>query len=213
MDIDHIFIFTDNKGKAADDLVSFGLTEGESRVHEGQGTTNRTFVFDNFFLEVLWVHNEQEIKSDLIRPTGLWKRANYRVNSCSPFGVCITNTDETEQLFKNAFNYQPDYFPSGMTIDILNNNTNLDLPWIFRLPFRREKKETKQSAHKNGISILTNADFQYTDKGENQLLDHFKNEEKILFSFGDETWLTLTFDNGIQGLSQKFDNLKLTVNY
>src|SRR4051794_34154336 len=58
MDIDHIFIFTDNKGRIADELVSFGLTEGSSRVHQGQGTTNRTFSFENFFLEIVWVHNE-----------------------------------------------------------------------------------------------------------------------------------------------------------
>lgn len=33
MDIDHIFIFTNDKGKVADELVAFGLTEGGSRIH------------------------------------------------------------------------------------------------------------------------------------------------------------------------------------
>ncbi len=49
MNIDHIFIFTDDDGKDADELVDFGLTEGSNRVHVGQGTTNRKFYFDNFF--------------------------------------------------------------------------------------------------------------------------------------------------------------------
>jgi len=43
MDIDHIFVFTDTEGKIADELISFGLTANESRVHKGQGTMNRTF--------------------------------------------------------------------------------------------------------------------------------------------------------------------------
>ncbi len=95
MNIDHIFIFTNDNGKIADELVQFGLTEGSSRVHIGQGTTNRKFYFENFFLEILWVHNEEELKSDITKPTGLWQRADFN-SSNSPFGICIVNTDETE---------------------------------------------------------------------------------------------------------------------
>jgi hypothetical protein len=113
MNIDHIFIFTDDNGKVADELLDFGLTEGSNRVHVGQGTTNRKFYFKNFFLEILWVHNETEIKSKQTKPTGLWQRADFKSNSFSPFGLCIVNNDKTEQLFENAFKYQPEYFPQG----------------------------------------------------------------------------------------------------
>jgi len=89
MDIDHIFIFTNTEGKIADELISFGLTANESRVHKGQGTMNRTFSFENFFLEIAWVHNEQEIKSDLVKPTGLWQRAEYFKNNYSPLGSSL----------------------------------------------------------------------------------------------------------------------------
>ena len=59
MEIDHIFIFTDDKGQVADKLVESGFVEGSNRVHIGKGTTNRKFYFKNFFLEILWVHNEK----------------------------------------------------------------------------------------------------------------------------------------------------------
>jgi len=72
MEIDHIFIFSKNDGKEADKLVEFGLTEGSNRIHPGQGTTNRKFYFENFFLEVLWVIDETEIRSDLTSKTKLW---------------------------------------------------------------------------------------------------------------------------------------------
>jgi len=155
MDIDHIFIFTDDNGKIADDLVQFGLTEGSSRIHVGQGTTNRKFYFDNFFLEVLWVHNEKELKSDITKQTGLWQRADLNSTN-SPFGLCVVNTAETINLFENAFKYQPAYFPVGLNIDILKNEQNLNLPWTFRLPFKGQKKnKTEPTEHKCRLKKLT----------------------------------------------------------
>jgi hypothetical protein len=68
------------------------------------------------------VHNEQEIKSDLVKPTGLWQRAEYFKNNYSPFGLIIVNNKESDQLFENAYRYQPEYFQSGMAFDILQNS-------------------------------------------------------------------------------------------
>src|SRR4051812_20770203 len=150
MDIDHIFIFTDTNGKISDELISFGLTANESRLHRGQGTTNQTFSFENFFLEIVWVHNEQEIKSDLVKPSGLWQRAEYFKNNYSRFGLIITNNDESDHLFENAYKYQPVYFPNGMTFDTLQNINQPGLPWTCRMPFKRDKNtERAKVNHKN----------------------------------------------------------------
>ena len=214
MDIDHIFIFTDTNGKIADELISFGLTANESRVHQGQGTTNRTFSFDNFFLEIVWVHNEQEIKSDLVKPSGLWQRAEFYKNNYSPFGLIIVNNEESDQLFKNAYKYQPEYFPEGMAFDILQNNNQPDLPLTCRLPFRREKNIAgNQINHKNKISFLSKATFEYSGSGGESFLDQFKNEKTIQFIKSDKAWLTLTFDNNKQGLRKTFEPLQLTIDY
>lgn len=48
MEVDHIFIFSNNQGREADELINFGLTEGSNRVHPGQGTRNRKFYFEIF---------------------------------------------------------------------------------------------------------------------------------------------------------------------
>ena len=160
MDIDHIFIFTDSKGKIADELISFGLTANESRVHQGQGTMNRTFSFENFFLEIVWVYNEQEIKSDLVKPTGLWQRAEYFKNNYAPFGLVITNNEESDHLFEKAYKYQAEYFAKGMAFDILQNSNQPGLPWTCRVPFRKEPNaERAKVNHKNKIGFLTEATF------------------------------------------------------
>ncbi|MCR9133111.1 MAG: VOC family protein [bacterium] len=214
MVIDHIFIFTTDNGTIANDLVDFGLIEGSSRVHKGQGTANRKFYFSNFFLEILWIHDENEIKSTQTMPTGLWNRANFESKHCSPFGLCLVNSDDTNVLFKQSFSYQPEYFPQGMAIDIIKNDSNPNLPWTFRLPFKGQKKNVDEpNNHGNGISSLTKTLFEYKKGTETQFLEHFNNEERLEFMASSRNWLTLSFDNRRQGKSKDFQPLKLTIEY
>jgi hypothetical protein len=88
-ELDHLFIWTDIGACEADRLVSFGLVEGTSNTHAGQGTTNRRFFFHNAMLELLWVHDPAEARSELIRPTRLWERWTHRRNGACPFGICL----------------------------------------------------------------------------------------------------------------------------
>jgi hypothetical protein len=183
-------------------------------VHAGQGTTNRKFYFHNFFLEVLWVHNETELNSEHIRQTGLWQRAGFNRNHFSPFGLCIVNDADSDTLFEKAIIYQPAYFPNGMEIDILKNEDRPDLPWTFRLPFKGEKKhETEPTTHRNGISLLTKAIFEYKANSETTFSANFKNEDAIQFVTASRYWLHLIFDNGKQGKKQEFEKLNLTIEY
>ena len=214
MNIHHIFIFTNNEGKVADQLIALGFTEGSNRIHDGQGTRNRTFAFENFYLELLWVHSEEEIKSDLVLPTGLWTRANFKRNNSSPFGLCVNNTEESDPLFNNSFQYQPTYFPAGMPIEILNHNSNFCLPFTFRLPFKQGEQALPTAAiHKNGIATLTNAEFEFTEVSSGSFPDYFRNEAEISFSQTNKIWLTLTFDNAVQRLTKVIDELQLTIHY
>jgi len=214
MQIDHIFIFTNDHGKVADQLVSFGFTEGSSRIHKGQGTTNRKFYFENFFLEILWVHDEDELRSNLVKPTGLWQRANYQTNDFSRFGLCLVNTGETNDLFEKSLNYQPDYFPAGLCIDIFTNEHQPDLPWTFRLPFKGYKKnETEPTEHTNGKKRLTQAQFTYKKPSSDDFLEKFKNQPQIKFVPSADLTLTLTFDNHIKKSQLAIPELNLLIEY
>lgn len=214
MEIDHIFIFTNTNGKIVDELISFGLTANESRVHKGQGTVNRTFSFENFFLEIVWVYDEQEIKSDSVKPSGLWQRAEYSVNAYAPFGLIIVNSEASDHLFENAYKYQPEYFPEGMAFEILKNDTQPDLPWTCRMPFKRDMHTgAREINHASKMGFLSKATFEYSGSGGENFLERFKNEKTIRFIKSERTWLTLTFDNGKQALKKIFEPLRLTVEY
>lgn len=84
--IDHIFIMVSKGALEADQLIQFGLSEGKLNVHLGQGTSNRLFFFNNFMLELVWVHNLKEARNENTRPTFLWKRWINR-DKKSPFGI------------------------------------------------------------------------------------------------------------------------------
>ncbi|NHF60103.1 hypothetical protein FK220_012165 [Flavobacteriaceae bacterium TP-CH-4] len=215
MEIDHIFIFSNNDGKEANRLVEFGLTESSSRIHPGQGTTNRKFYFENFFLEILWVIDKSEIQSELTSKTKLWERSQFMENDYSPFGLCLVNSKSTDKLFEQSEIYQPSYFPEGMSIDILTNEENPNLPWTFRLPYRGKKKEhTEPIEHQNGIKSLTKAEFEIKDNyGKTEFESSFESVENIEFNKGNRLSLTLEFDNYFQGKIKEFSKLNLIIKY
>lgn len=215
MEVDHIFIFSDNQGKEAQELIDFGFTEGSSRIHLGQGTNNRKFHFENFFLEILWVINETEIKSDLVYPTQLWERSNFSKNNVSPFGLCLVNTEDSDVIFENSLKYQPDYFPKGLEIEVLTNEKANYLPWIFRLPFKGEKKRTTEPIiHANGISELTKVEFgiPFFDINNEYILN-FEGKDSINFNQNSVYNLTLIFDNHKRNKINFFDTIPLTIKY
>jgi len=215
MEIDHIFIFSNSKGKEADQLVKFGLIEGSNRIHKGQGTTNRKFYFENFFLEVLWVINEEEINESPAKETQLGKRANYKKNGFSRFGLCLLNTAETDELFEGAQIYQPNYFPPEMSIDILPNKENPKLPWTFRLPYRGGKKEMKEPrAHSNQIRKLTKVEFEINELDlQSNFISSFAKEKSIIFKPNLKSNLILEFDYAKQNKVYRNEGLDLTIKY
>lgn len=215
MEIDHIFIFSNTDGKEAEQLVEFGLTEGSSRLHPGQGTKNRKFYFENFFLELLWVMEPKEIQSKSTAKIKLWERSQFRVNAYSPFGLCLVNSRSTDPLFQGSEVYQPNYFPKGMSIDIITNEKNPSLPWTFRLPYRDGKKEHNEPIeHQNGLRKLTKAIFEIRpDDGKTEFEGFFKEVRQIEFTQSHRSNLTLEFDNQVQGKTKEFSELHLNIKY
>ncbi|WBA43121.1 VOC family protein [Hymenobacter canadensis] len=215
MEIDHLFIFSDSPQEAAEQMLALGLTEGSSRVHPGQGTTNRKFYFENFFLEILWVHDEAEISGPLLQPTRLWERARYATTGASPYGLCLVNTPDTDPVFAAALAYQPLYFPAGLPIEVLPHAHNPSLPWTFRLPFKGPKAATTEpTQHRAGLRRLTHVSFglrQYAD--DEALLQQLAGQPQLSFRPAAENRLTLTFDEHQQGQTVHIGALNLAIAY
>lgn len=135
-EFDHLFICTDIGANEADRLVSFGLVEGSSNTHPGQGTANRRFFFHNAMLELLWVHDPQEAQSEPIHLTRLWERWTHRSNGACPFGIGLRPAiNSSSTIAFSSWEYRPPYLPKTMSIAVGTNSEVLAEPMLFQIPF------------------------------------------------------------------------------
>jgi hypothetical protein len=95
--VDHVFICTDIGAPGADRLRQFGLVEGSPNQHRGQGTACRRFFFRNAMLELLWVEDVAEARSEQTRRTRLWERWSEAGRATSPFGIILRPAPGTQE--------------------------------------------------------------------------------------------------------------------
>ena len=143
---DHLFICTLADAPAAEQLVAFGLKEGEPNVHPGQGTACRRFFFHNAYLELLWVKDPGEAQSALARPTHLWERWTGRDTGACPFGLCFRPA--AEDVGGPPFptwEYRPPYLPDTLSLAVGTNAAVLTEPFLCYLPFVRRPESAPPS--------------------------------------------------------------------
>ncbi len=132
-ELDHVFVCTNVDAPEAAQLISIGLTEGASRVHQGQGTANRCFLFHNAYLELIWVHAQEEARSPLTERTRLFERWKGRAHGTCPFGICLrpTRPSDGSDLPFAAWDYLPLYIAMSSPIRIGTNSDRLEEPMLF----------------------------------------------------------------------------------
>lgn len=132
-ELDHVFVCTNLDAPEAAQLVASGLTEGPSRVHQGQGTANRCFLFHNAYLELIWVHAHEEARSPLTARTRLFERWKGRADGTCPFGICLRHAPPSggNELPFAAWDYLPRYLAASNPIHIGANSDWLAEPMLF----------------------------------------------------------------------------------
>ena len=122
LSIDHIFVCSAFGAPEAEALIGAGFVEGTSNIHPGQGTSNRRFFFEHGFVELLWVHDEDDARSALTAHTRLWERWSQRGRPANPFGICFSSPSSSAQLLPfKTWAYRPAYLLSGKCIYFADN--------------------------------------------------------------------------------------------
>ena len=210
MEVDHIYICTDYKAPAGELLKEFGLTEGTSNIHPGQGTANRRFFFHNFMLELLWMENIDEIKSNLTKPMRLFERCSKSDTNISPFGIGFRPTSEkNEKVLFPVWDYHPLYLPDFLKIQV-TDGTPLSEPMFFYLSFvgrqdkyPAEKKENMK--HKLPLKEVTSIEVHINQKNDfSEAAKIINNIDNLLLIKDNENYLKLTFDNWIYKKEKDF---------
>jgi hypothetical protein len=164
-ELDHIFICVSRGAEEANALAARGLNEGKSNVHSGQGTACRRFSFRNGYIELLWVSNESEAKSEAIQPTHLWERWAGRGSGSCPFGFGFRPgaNDVASPPFP-AWEYRPPYLPESWSFQVATNAAVLTEPMLFYLPFlqrpdARPSADRQKVEHGAGLGEITRVEL------------------------------------------------------
>ena len=207
--INHIFIFCDNHDEVAQEFIDFGFVEGSSRVHENQGTRNRKFYFDNFFLEIIWVHDVDEVTNDITSLTKLYERSKYSENGYSPFGLCLNYAEEDNALFTNFLEYLPTYLPQDMLIEVLTNEKAPSLPWTFRWHSGQTDKQIREEEITE--KTLTKVCFSIDKKDKESHYVRYLQSDDIVFEIRENISLRLEFNHAREKRSYEFLSVPLSI--
>jgi len=205
-EFDHLFIFTDVGAYEADLLVSLGLVEGTSNTHPGQGTANRRFFFHNAMLELLWVNDPEEAKSEPTRPTRLWERWENRNDGDCPIGICLRPVlGSSNTVAFSSWAYRPPYLPETLSIAVGTNSDVLTEPMLFQIPFgkRPDQYPTDKAQpleHHVGLREITRIELvSPTADNPSPEFQAVIDTNQIRLRLGAKYCVELGFDGEVQG--------------
>jgi len=204
--LDHVFVFVDGP-TAARAAEAAGLVPTHRRVHHRQGTANACFRFGPVFLELLWVHDAAELRSEAVARTGLWARSQWRSRGTCPFGVCLRG----QPAFPTWAYTVP--FPAGISVQMAQTSSRADEPLVFTFPATEAKQPP--SVQPLGCSITT-VELAYPVAGPpSDAVQAVQAVQAGMVTVRDapEPHLTLTVDEGVRGRSFEVPEALLTVTY
>jgi Glyoxalase-like domain len=231
-ELDHIFIWTAIAAPEAQQFIDFGILEDKPRVHPGQGTANRRFLFQNMMLELLWVHDPTEAQSPQTQPTHLWERWHHQNDSASPFGIALRPTAPHSTSHRAShradphhpvtpfpgWQYQPSYLPNGLSIWFGANADQLPEPLLFYLSFGHRPDAHKTPCnldHPIGFREVTSLRIHYPEqRALSSTFSAIQNLGIGSILHSDRHYMEIGFDGETQGQSIDFSpHLPLMFNW
>ena len=200
LELDHVFILVEPEAKVADLLVSLGMEESFSRDHEGQGTSNRRFVFSNGMLEFLWVRDANEANRGPGRDLIFQQRSES--SDASPFGIILHRKDNSNlEMPFTGWMYQPDYFKPPMSFHIGMNSSNLLEPLCIYVPFiEPEVREVDKGTFKS----LSHVKIHTTTAKLSDVLTIVNTADGLSITHANQHLMEITFDEKKCGLTKDF---------
>jgi hypothetical protein len=134
-ELDHFFVAVAGPDAGAAALESAGFQITAPQPHPGQGTASRGVIFENAYLELIWLADRTEAESPQIQRTRLADRLRSGSSAC-PFGLGLRRAGEESPAFAfDTWDYSPPYLPEGMSFQMASSSEALKEPLVFYLPW------------------------------------------------------------------------------
>lgn len=130
LELDHVFCFCEPPVPEALRAQELGFTVLPERTHQGQGTSNRCIVFEENYLEFIYLSSKEDSQKNDLK---LYRRADWKNTKASPFGIALRGT--IPEKYKNDFwEYKPAY-AQGKSIFIHKfSEEHPEAPLLFVMP-------------------------------------------------------------------------------
>ncbi len=130
LELDHVFCFCERQVPEAQRAQELGFMVLPVRTHQGQGTSNRCVVFEENYLEFIYLSSKEESQKNDLK---LYQRADWKKTKASPFGIALRGIIPIK--FKNDFwEYKPAY-AQGKSIFIHKfSQEHPEAPLLFVMP-------------------------------------------------------------------------------
>lgn len=202
MRIDHLFIRARAGAPEAELLRSLGLSEGSGNRHPGQGTENRRFFFNDAFLELLWIADDDEVRNAQTSPTLLAERLADGGPAC-PFGVCFRPDDDDSTAPFPCWDYAPSYLPPGMRIGIGADVPASEPMWFFLpqgvAPSAYTEARRQPLDHAAGVKTITSITLTLPSTALSAPARVAGANTQLTLLEGDAYLMEIRFDHGAQG--------------
>ena len=203
---DHIFCFCEPPATSeAETSSKEGFTLTDEKCHSGQGTSNRCIIFEENYLEFIFIN---KLDDALTNPLRLDRRANWKETQFSPFGIGLRGNISDEEM-ENFWVYRPPYWPDGKIYIHKSNENAPNLPLFFVIPSAKKPSELfglhsnllKHKTHSTQINSIHLTGPNYNDS-------RFPNVDNIQFASADTPILNIEIDGSFS--NQVIINDKMT---
>jgi hypothetical protein len=198
--VDHVFVCTGVGAPGGEHLRRFGLLEGTPNRHPGQGTACRRFFFRDAMLELLWVADAVEARSEQTRRTRLWERSPEAALAACPFGIVLRPAPgQREACPFPSWEYRPVLMPD-LTLRIAEG-TGIEEPmWCYietgRIPAEVPVDRREPLEHPSGLRDITGVRVVCPSIEEGSVTAAMTRAGVISSERGPEHLLELVFDGG-----------------
>ncbi|NEP46828.1 MAG: VOC family protein, partial [Okeania sp. SIO2H7] len=137
VELDHFFVWVQPKAPEAKILFDeLGLHRSGYGEHTGQATASEFFFFENAYLELLWIDDEEKVKEDSYRTTMRWcDRSRWRETGASPFGVGLHRlASAEEELALFPLRYSAEWMLPETYMEVSDTSKQVTEPLYFIVP-------------------------------------------------------------------------------
>ncbi len=201
LELDHIFLAVPGPEVGSPAFEEAGFLFSAPNPHPGQGTMSRGILFENAYLELIWLTDPEEADSPPIRRTRLRERMDSSAGAC-PFGIGMRGSaDGSVHLPFDTWDYRPPYLPEGIAFRMAVSSENLDEPLVFFLPWL-SSPTWPVPEHPNGAKRITRVEISIEgEPRESETISAISAAGILSFRSHNEHFMEVELDGGRSGQS------------